>query len=1359
MRGRSANNDEDHLVLTVTGEPQVWRLDATGTDIRSLLWLEPDRQVRGTADISADGSRASLWDMYLVPGRHWISIETEGDDYTLTMTPLGPLAAGAELEPNNDSDNAEPLDLDRARSGRLPGAADTDVYRFSLDATEHVAIHLDPPADGAVKVKLLAAGAEQMRLRQPIPGTPLVYDAELPVGDYELTLQSDSGSVLPYQLLVERRDPFVLPADLEPNDLATTARDLPPTLHIEGTGWGSGGEDDDWYRIPAPPDPSQPIVVTTNGAVTRLELTDGVTSVGIDPDATGTTWTSRALPMGVPLYLHVTSGGAYALDVGGAGLVAHDPLPLLSLDMMLSPVVSEVAAYEPFGQRVDGMLSLANTGDAPLAVTLDARASDTDWTAELGRRTIDVPAGVSVDVPMTIAVPPDAWADVSTRISAIRASTEDGRVATAATDLMPTRDAVPMRAEQAWPVPDALLGGLDVAWQALGATIVSPTFSEDSERSLHDGLALDGTGFVGSIADAPVTFTVDLATDDLVPVSGLVIDPLAGRDGRDASPRLFDLLLSPDGTTWDVALSGELSPRREDQYFVLQTPVPARFAQLRIRSTWSGTRSTLQLGEWQVVATPGWAPSAAFDIADPALGGHIVWTDPGATDPRDPEAVLDGPENPYHWEPYVDGGFEMSWAIGFRDGRSAQVTELQWVDPPDTDPLQRFDQVTVQLSTETPLGPWHDAGTWDLTRAADGSVLAFALPPATWARYVRFAGAGPAETGYREMPTTIRVIERPTDATYRSIVGAWGRNEPSAVHELLEPPDLSAASTPEDLADGNDTAETATPLVVDVTQEARIQRGKDVDWYQLTVPAGQNVLDLAVTSPATAGLALTLYDGTGAVVELTEGLSTDPTTAHYTAQVEPGATYRVLVEQPPFSTAFIYDTSGSLGTYLSYISSALRGFASDVTPGEEAVWIAPFEDPPLLREWSDDVYAIQDAVAGVASVSGSSGAEASLIAAMEELQGRKGARAILVVTDAETSTYPLMGDLWSSFASVRPVVFAVHVAGGGAPQLTTNLMQDWSHSWGGHYEYAASHGQIDHAFDRLAAWMRRPASYTIGYGAGFVSHEPGSLTIRQPAGPDGAKSVVAGTGVGVEILLDTSYSMVQKIGKQRRIDIAKAVLTDLVGNTLPSGLPVALRIFDPVRRCDSKLLAPLAPLDQARMSAMIKALKVTRGTRTPLAATLAQVAGDLGGSAGPKIIVLVTDGQESCKGNPAQAIRDLVAQGLDVHVNIVGFAIDDAKLKAQLQEWAAVGNGQAFDAQGKDDLAAGIATALRAPFNVYDEDGRLVASGLVGGDRVPLPPGHYRVEVLTDPVVVLEDVVIDAGTSKDIQLEPPAPAP
>ena len=157
------------------------------------------------------------------------------------------------------------------------------------------------------------------------------------------------------------------------------------------------------------------------------------------------------------------------------------------------------------------------------------------------------------------------------------------------------------------------------------------------------------------------------------------------------------------------------------------------------------------------------------------------------------------------------------------------------------------------------------------------------------------------------------------------------------------------------------------------------------------------------------------------------------------------------------------------------------------------------------------------------------------------------------------------------------------------------------------------------------------------------------------------------------------------------------------------------------------------------MSSLIKRITIAKGTKTPIAATLARVAGDLGQTKGPKILVLVTDGQESCKGDPEQAIRDLIATGLDVRVNIVGFAIDDADLKAQLEHWAEVGHGQAFDAQGSSELAAGIATALRAPFQVYDEaDGQLVGSGVVGGDPVQVPPGTYRVEVLTDPTRVLQ---------------------
>ena len=152
------------------------------------------------------------------------------------------------------------------------------------------------------------------------------------------------------------------------------------------------------------------------------------------------------------------------------------------------------------------------------------------------------------------------------------------------------------------------------------------------------------------------------------------------------------------------------------------------------------------------------------------------------------------------------------------------------------------------------------------------------------------------------------------------------------------------------------------------------------------------------------------------------------------------------------------------------------------------------------------------------------------------------------------------------------------------------------------------------------------------------------------------------------------------------------------------------------------------------------------------------MAGDLADAEGLRLIVLITDGQESCKGDPEAVIRELVAGGLDVRVNIVGFDIDDEDLRAQIARWAEAGNGQAFDANGADQLETSIAAALAAPFRVLDAAGAVVATGVVGGEPVPLPPGTYRVEVLTDPIIVREGVEVPAETSVSLSVDPPAPA-
>ena len=463
---------------------------------------------------------------------------------------------------------------------------------------------------------------------------------------------------------------------------------------------------------------------------------------------------------------------------------------------------------------------------------------------------------------------------------------------------------------------------------------------------------------------------------------------------------------------------------------------------------------------------------------------------------------------------------------------------------------------------------------------------------------------------------------------------------------------------------------------------ARIRRGEDIDWYSLVVGSGDNTLDLSIQARPDAGLVVTMQDAAGAAVELITVLTATPGELAFTADVTPGATYHVRVEQAPLSTVFTYDTSGSMGAYLSYVTAALRGFAADVTPGEEAVLVMPFGDRPLLDHWSDDPFEIESAVAGAGQPSGTSAAETSIMAAAKELGERPGARAILVVTDAETSSYANGADLWAVLDDVRPIIFTVHAAGGNYPSLTNSLMHDWAASWGGHYEYASSHAQIDRAFDRLATWLRRPAGYDVRFATRYVSHEPGSLSVVSSGGSDGAGSLVAGSGVAVEILLDTSGSMLKKTEGGRRIDVAKDVLTRLVTDVLPPGVPTALRIFKPGKKsCASQLLAPLGPLDPAVMTDLVGGLKIDKGTPTPIAATLQEVAGDLSSAQGLRIIVLITDGKENCKGDPAQVIRDLVAEGLDVRVNIVGFDIDDEGLREQIAQWAQLGNGQAFDAQ------------------------------------------------------------------------------
>ena len=201
-----------------------------------------------------------------------------------------------------------------------------------------------------------------------------------------------------------------------------------------------------------------------------------------------------------------------------------------------------------------------------------------------------------------------------------------------------------MAPDLVWPLPDELLGGLDVGSLALGAVAV-PSLDPTGEAALHDGLAIATLGFSADFASLPVTLTVDLAGDQPTPIVGTIIDPLAGAGAIADVPSSVELLLSSDGVTYTRVLATDLSTLMSEQAFVLDGPVEATHAQLRLSGAHGGGSGGVWLGEWKVIAMPGVVPAglpeaaaaagAGLDLARRSAGRSCLLDRPAAARPGD----------------------------------------------------------------------------------------------------------------------------------------------------------------------------------------------------------------------------------------------------------------------------------------------------------------------------------------------------------------------------------------------------------------------------------------------------------------------------------------------------------------------------------------------------------------------------------------------------------------------------------------------------------------------------------------------------------------------------------------------------
>lgn len=260
---------------------------------------------------------------------------------------------------------------------------------------------------------------------------------------------------------------------------------------------------------------------------------------------------------------------------------------------------------------------------------------------------------------------------------------------------------------------------------------------------------------------------------------------------------------------------------------------------------------------------------------------------------------------------------------------------------------------------------------------------------------------------------------------------------------------------------------------------------------------------------------------------------------------------------------------------------------------------------------------------------------------------------------------------------------------------------------------------------------------------------PGELRVL-----DSAAATTDLSGATVAVVLDASGSMLQRLKGQRRIDIAKAAITELVNKTLPDNVSFTLRVFGhkEADACRSDLEIPAGPLDRAKASAVVASVTAMNLARTPIAESLRRAAADAAGRNGPLLMILVTDGEETCDGDPAAVIRELAASGTDVRVNIVGFAIDELMLQETFAEWARLGNGAYFNAADGEELTAGLRDSVEQPYTVLDSTGNIVASGTVNGPPISIDAGEYNIVLPGDTSRSANKVVVNMEALTEITL-------
>lgn len=222
--------------------------------------------------------------------------------------------------------------------------------------------------------------------------------------------------------------------------------------------------------------------------------------------------------------------------------------------------------------------------------------------------------------------------------------------------------------------------------------------------------------------------------------------------------------------------------------------------------------------------------------------------------------------------------------------------------------------------------------------------------------------------------------------------------------------------------------------------------------------------------------------------------------------------------------------------------------------------------------------------------------------------------------------------------------------------------------------------------------------------------------------------------VNILFLIDASYSMKEKFGgSDRKMSGAKQVVERAI-TMIPASINVGCRVFGQsfsgAPEIDCRQTYMLVPMAQHNRGSLIAAVRTIQPSGlTPLEYALRRCAEeDFSRCQGKKTIILISDGQDTCGGDPCAYMKQLARYGITIKCDVVGLELKrNHKAQDELNCLAQASGGKYYDANNIDDLIQSVAHSVnraisgkvllkpKAPVDQPESAPASGASGAAGG--------------------------------------------